>query len=219
MTLITVVLFLLGWAISATAGLLFFYGKARKFQRLSMLDPLTGLLNRRGFNEQAMKYLREVVADKEGWGKKRFFRINNFALIIFDIDDFKRLNKENGYRGGDAALRSFARILEGMVRPIDIVGRLGGEEFIVGLPGGSEKDALRVADRIRRWVQSAQFYWGGKKVRFTVSAGVVSSDDVGNVGNVRDLFDELYRLADDTLSRAKSEGKNRVIRNSVRRLT
>jgi diguanylate cyclase (GGDEF)-like protein len=147
------------------------------------LDPLTGVLNRRGFD-------RRVPDAVTG------------ALLFFDLDRFKALNDSRGHDAGDEALRRFARIAARATRDGDVLARLGGEEFALYLPDTSQEAALRVAERVRADVEA------GLEVRgqaVTVSVGVAPTAD-------RPLpLGALMKSADGAMYRAKSGGRNRVV--------
>lgn len=154
----------------------------------SRIDPLTELLNRRGFDER----LKHEIA--------RTLRYNHpMSLLLIDVDDFKRVNDLYGHGIGDQALRSIAAAIDGSIRSIDIAGRYGGEEFAVLLPETPLEGAAVVADRIRSAVAE-----GAGPVHSTVSVGVavLAEEDASPAS--------LLERADTALYRAKSLGKNRV---------
>jgi diguanylate cyclase (GGDEF)-like protein len=150
-------------------------------------DGLTGLLNRRSF-ENKVRMLRRQGAP--------------FALVMADLDDFKRLNDTHGHDVGDRALRVFAETLRSVVRPDDLLCRYGGEEFVIVLPDCSILKAAEVMERVRG--ELATIGTHGDAPSFTASFGVVASD------HDEDL-DELVSRADAALYRAKSQGRNRVV--------
>src|ERR1051325_2878685 len=105
----------------------------KEIERLKLLaykDELTGLVNRRGFKEEAEKFISEVMREK-GKEHRKSFAIRNFGLIIFDVDNFKKINDTYGHPAGDEALKFLGKKVVGRVRDIDIVGRWGGEELVV----------------------------------------------------------------------------------------
>lgn len=160
----------------------------------SIRDPLTGLFNRR-FLDEALP-LEEGRARRSGGG---------FGVVMFDLDRFKQLNDTCGHDAGDAALRAFAKLLQGSVRSGDIACRYGGEEFVLVLPGLSLADAVHRAERIR-WALSRQLleHCGEMLGPVTVSAGVAAYPDQGS-----DVA-TVMRAADRALYRAKENGRNRV---------
>ncbi len=162
-------------------------------KRKAFTDYLTGLYNRFFFEESA-KVLFE-----------RAKRYNEpLSLIIFDLDDFKRINDEYGHLAGDLVLKEFARIIRGNLRRSDVVARYGGEEFVVLLPNTPKDKAFLVAERIRKKLKERTFELNGNGVTITVSAGV--EDNEG-----KETFEEMLRCADEKLYRAKREGKDRVV--------
>ncbi len=156
---------------------------------LAATDPLTGLKNRRAFDDE----LAHNVAIAERFGLP-------LSFLLVDLDRFKLINDTFGHVAGDEVLRSLAPLLKARLRAVDIAARYGGEEFAVLLPGTPLAGALVVADKIRRDVESAP--WEGKQV--TISVGVAAFD-LGGDGSV------LVHQADDALYRAKAAGRNRVV--------
>jgi diguanylate cyclase (GGDEF)-like protein len=124
-----------------------------------------------------------------------------------DLDRFKTVNDTYGHQAGDAVLKQFARILRGEVREIDHVGRYGGEEFMLLLPGTVLDAGVTFADRVRKQVEGHTFTFEGGSIQRTASFGV-SAWPHPRVSNC----DELVRAADDALYVAKEIGRNRVIR-------
>lgn len=171
----------------------------KRLRELAYKDELTGLFNRRGFKEESARFLAEVTKFRKQPERRESFVVKNFGLILFDIDNFKKLNDTYGHEAGDKALQKLAAIIAERVREIDIVSRWGGEEIIVGLVGAAERDAYNIAESIREKVK--------KETKFTVSGGVVSFDEAHN-------FDKLFELADKALYKAKNSGKNKIIKAS-----
>ncbi len=125
------------------------------------------------------------------------------ALLVIDADHFKAINDRFGHGQGDEALRIISRAIRNSVRGGDLVGRLGGEEFGVFLPGANEMNAADVAERIRRAIADAAFLPNGARCPLSVSVG-------GAVYEVRIDFSDLFRVADQRLYEAKEAGRNRV---------
>ncbi len=157
-------------------------------RELARTDPLTGLLNRRALDE---RYARPDVA-------------GDAAVVVFDLDNFKLINDIYGHATGDALILEFSRICMRNVRQTDIAGRLGGEEFVLVLPGVSQEIAWKTAERIRRAFEDTIVETAEGEVVCTVSAGVDGSKVFGE-----SLQDVLER-ADNELYRAKRDGRNRV---------
>jgi len=171
----------------------------KRLRPLVFKDELTGLYNRRGFYEEAKKFLDELKLAGNVKERRLSFVIKNFGVVIFDIDDFKQINDRHGHEAGDKALKDLARIILGRVREIDIVARWGGEEIVLGLIGANEQDAFLVADGIRK--QAADSF------QFTISGGVSAFNEAVTV-------DDLVREADQALYKAKRTGKNKIVKFS-----
>ena len=158
-------------------------------------DPLTGLLNRRYFDEAVETAF--ASAGRSG---------QPLSLIVLDLDHFSEVNNEHGHAVGDAVLRRIAKAMTGAVRTGDIVARYGGEEFVIIAPGASQDDAVRLAERIRMAVaREARHAIEGLIVPLTISAGVASR--LGDEADGRALF----RAADSALLAAKRSGRDRVV--------
>src|SRR5262249_19488212 len=128
------------------------------------------------------------------------------ALLAFDLDRFKQVNDAHGHAVGDQVLRAVARALEGALRQVDVVGRSGGEEFVVVAPETTLDEARVVAERLRARVAAAEVLApSGARVRVTVSCGVASYQEVQAAS-----VDELLTAADGALYRAKALGRDRV---------
>jgi diguanylate cyclase (GGDEF)-like protein len=161
--------------------------------KLAATDPLTGLPNRR--------YLLEM-------GNKEFERVRRFSarasVVMIDLDHFKAVNDTYGHAAGDEALHQVSQACKAELRQIDIVARLGGEEFVVVLPGADEAAATIVAEGLRCAVLGTPFGSGVHPFRVTASFGVaqISGTDV--------TFDASLSRADMALYRAKRAGRNRV---------
>ncbi len=161
--------------------------------KLAATDLLTGLPNRHYFVKTA---------------KMEVERVSRFgsaaAAVMIDIDRFKAVNDTYGHTGGDEALRCFARACKTPLRQIDVLARIGGEEFAVILPGTSETGAIKVAEKLRRAVAEAPVGSGRNKFNITASFGVAEI-------RVTDRsVDECLGRADTALYAAKDAGRNRV---------
>lgn len=162
-----------------------------RVRQLAYLDGLTGIFNRRFF---------ELRVGEEIERAKRFGA--GMAMIMVDIDQFKRLNDEFGHLLGDEVLRQVASIFSQNLRKIDVVCRCGGEEFVILLSQTNAEHALRVAEKLRRIVESWQFPGVARPV--TISAGVATYPEYGKTR------DELMKAADAGMYAAKQAGRNRV---------
>lgn len=164
--------------------------------RVSRTDSLTGVANRR--------YLEERL--QEMWEHSQ--RLHEpFSVVMCDIDHFKRVNDDHGHQAGDVVLRQFADLLVAATREIDKVGRYGGEEFLLALPGTVLDAAVTFAERLRADVAAHDFRFDGGTLRRTVSCGVAAWPHP----RIRTL-EALIKAADDALYVAKETGRNRVVR-------
>ena len=166
----------------------------QKLQILASTDWLTSCLNRRAFTHAVTDHLsltRRLGGPAEG------------ALLVIDADYFKIINDHYGHDRGDEALQLMAEIITSKAREGDLVGRIGGEEFGVFLPGANLETALLVAERIRKGINAAAFAPGG--VAHPLSASVGGAAFEGEIS-----FSELFRIADQKLYGAKQTGRNRA---------
>jgi diguanylate cyclase (GGDEF)-like protein/PAS domain S-box-containing protein len=172
----------------------------RELERQARLDFLTGLFNRGHFIELAKKELSRLSR----YG-------GELSLIMFDIDFFKRINDTYGHSIGDIVLREIARISRKSLREIDIVGRLGGEEFVVLLPQTNLQEAAEAAERLRHALAAGEVKLAnGSSLHFTASLGVLSVEGrKGRQGETMSIDDLLTRV-DVALYKAKESGRNRV---------
>jgi diguanylate cyclase (GGDEF)-like protein len=170
--------------------------KDRERQRqLAVRDGLTGLFNRRAFNE----LLAAAIANEDRRGDGRL------GLVLLDIDHFKKLNDTYGHPAGDAALRSLARLLSQHLRKGDHAARYGGEEFVVILPGSDEERSLQAAERLRAALQKHRFVHEGARIPLSASFGVAVWPADGKEPEA------LLAGADRGLYAAKQSGRNRVV--------
>ena len=166
----------------------------RQLELLAATDWLTTCLNRGAFTKQVISDLDRRNADLAGDGG---------SLLIIDADDFKGVNDRFGHQQGDAALRMIADAIRASVQATDLVGRLGGEEFGVYLTAANLDTTDQVAERIRLAVSQLEFSPAGLPHPLSVSIG-------GAAFAGRADFNELYRLADQSLYQAKHAGRDRV---------
>jgi two-component system, cell cycle response regulator len=163
------------------------------FRRLAMHDGLTDIYNKRYFLDS----LRSEISRADRHERP-------LALILFDIDHFKRINDDYGHLAGDAILKEMAARVSAQIRPSDVFARYGGEEFVIMLPDTPIDGAHAVAEKLRRSIETRQFTFEGSRISVTSSFGVAQHS--------RGLDDvELIRLADERLYRAKRRGRNQVI--------
>jgi diguanylate cyclase (GGDEF)-like protein len=156
-------------------------------------DALTGLANRRHFDEQ----LRRVAAETDRFG-------GTCSLILLDLDHFKEVNDRYGHEGGDAALKHVAQVLSEAVRTVDLCARYGGEEIVILLPQTSADGAVDLAERLRQTIESRPASSGGERIPITASFGVATYPTPVPYG------DWLVFAADKALYESKAAGRNCV---------
>ncbi len=156
----------------------------------SLTDPLTGLPNRREFNER----LEERMG---AWNRRH----DVFSLLLLDVDYFKKLNDRHGHLAGDEVLAAIGRALRGAIRREDAVARYGGEEFAVLLPSTSAEQAILVAQKVREAVARTAVNRNGQKLAVTVSGGLATIE-------ANERVETLIQRADSALYAAKAAGRN-----------
>ncbi|MEW6163547.1 MAG: diguanylate cyclase [Pseudomonadota bacterium] len=185
-------------AVALLADLAWDFAESKRLEaelvEMATTDALTGLFNRRSF----MTRMEEELA------RLRRFDIARAAVLMLDLDFFKRVNDDFGHAAGDAVLRHFATLMREELRQIDTGGRIGGEEFAILLIGADLSAAEQFAERIRRQVADTPLAWKDRTIRITVSIGiaVLQADDLG--------ADAALSRADAALYDAKHGGRNRV---------
>jgi len=165
--------------------------------RLASTDYLTGLLNRRAFLERLERELNRCQREASPMG-----------IIIMDIDHFKKVNDNYGHQAGDLVLQELSTTLVTLCRVYDFIGRYGGEEFIVCLPGADKWNTYQIAERMRSIVENKNILLPdkGTSVSVTASFGIVSMEP-----GQRKSADRLINEADEALYRAKDQGRNQVV--------
>ena len=158
----------------------------------SRTDPLTGVLNRRAILSQIENELSRAKRDD-----------TQLSISMLDLDHFKKINDTFGHLAGDAILRESMDRVQETIRSYDAIGRFGGEEFIVVLPGAKQADAIIIAERIRLKINGNKANIDGVSIPFTISQGLATC-------NGKSTVDELIAKADEALYRAKENGRNRV---------
>jgi two-component system cell cycle response regulator len=166
--------------------------RSQTLEHAALTDGLTGMHNRRYFDDALREYLQE------------FERIDRpIGLMILDLDHFKLVNDTHGHDVGDEVLRTVAACLKDMTRYHDIVARLGGEEFAIVAPNMELEVLSRFAERIRKAVASQPVATGNVRLTVTASVGIA-------VWDRRESMEDLYRRADARLYQAKRQGRNRI---------
>jgi diguanylate cyclase (GGDEF)-like protein len=169
--------------------------KQRELLRLTRLDGLTGLYNRSTFVEVSRQELARAQR-----------QTSNTTILLLDLDFFKRVNDTWGHPAGDAVLKNVAFIANNTVRATDLVGRLGGEEFIILLPNTSLEAARGLAEKLRGNIERHPTPWESGAIKTTVSIGLSSTTAAEKLD-----FDLLYTAADKALYLAKERGRNQVV--------
>ena len=167
---------------------------ARRLALLASTDPLTGCINRREMYHRIQNQNSPVSG----------------ALLATDLDNFKQINDTFGHAAGDLVLSDFANRVRNCIREQDWVARIGGEEFVIWLPGVSPQDAAIVGERIRSDTEQAAIQCETTEIRYTVSIGL----QVVHI-NHPTQFERWLNAADNLLYRAKLEGRNRVVAATV----
>lgn len=173
----------------------------QQLARVARLDHLTGLLNRRGFIEEAQSEIRRF----ERMGKP-------FSLVLADVDNFKRFNDAYGHVCGDHVLNRLATLLRSRLREIDQVGRWGGEEFIMLLPVTDTEGATVVAEKMRQAVAGSAFEFDNQQLAITMTFGLATF-------GAGDTLDACVARADSALYRGKASGRNKVMVGIYKGLT
>jgi diguanylate cyclase (GGDEF)-like protein len=184
------------FAVSATLGLMWIEIQRLEgeLKRLAAHDSLTGLLTRRAFRDQ---FDRDVSRSRRSG--------EPFALALLDLDHFKQLNDGHGHPFGDEFLRRTAQRLRSGVRTHDVLGRYGGEEFALLMPGLDKEAAVRAVERARAAVEALELEHDDVWLRLTISAGVAAFPQDGMD------WESLLKAADAALYEAKASGRNRVV--------
>ena len=165
-----------------------------KLRQLATIDGLTGALNR---SELLTIGQRETeLAQRSG---------RDLAVLMLDVDHFKAINDRYGHAGGDCALKQLVLLLRAGIRQIDLLGRLGGEEFAIVLPATEPERAEHVAQRLLRAVSETTVSFGDTPIAMTVSIGLAIRRDSDR------SIEQIIARADDALYRAKHAGRNRVV--------
>lgn len=166
-------------------------GHVEELCEMASYDSLTNLLNRRGIDKMFAALASQPKESRQG------------ALVVLDIDDFKVINDTYGHAVGDDVLIELGRLIKSFVRPHDLVGRIGGEEFVVYLTDSSAELASKIGQRLVESIAKTPIVLGNLQINVTVSAGLCWRDSLIP-------FDELYVDADTKLYKSKHSGKNKI---------
>ena len=166
----------------------------RHLERLTLIEPLTDLLNRRGLQQALSREVQHLAHSAVG-----------SAVLVIDLDDFKQINDNHGHSVGDVVLKEIGRRLRASVRAVDYVGRLGGDEFMLVLPETDPAEVMRVAERIRLAIATdiIQHTTGGVALTASIAVLLLTPE--------LPAVDQLLARAHMLLTRAKQDGKNRVV--------
>ncbi len=169
--------------------------KMVELDKLASTDPLTGLYNRRLFFQRL-----------EGEVSRAGRHVSPITLLFIDIDFFKQVNDYYGHQVGDKVIQQLSNIMTRMLRASDVLGRVGGEEFMIMLPDTPKEPGLDVAERIRQKVEATVFQHGDKTIPITISVGVFWTDNPAKMD-----VDIMVKCADQALYDAKDGGRNKVV--------
>lgn len=180
-----------------------------ELKRLAHTDSLTEILNRRGVKEEFEILFKEARYLKEHpEATKRSIHIADFSVLFLDVDNFKSINDTFGHDVGDHVLKLVAKVLKKNTRDIDMIGRYGGEEFVVAFVGMSEEEAFKKAEKIRKDLSSTILSGQHPDLKLTASLGVASLCNSSSMS-----LEELVGFADKAMYEAKTKrGKNNTVR-------
>jgi len=156
-------------------------------------DYLTGVLNRRAFDEELEKIEK----------KHNIFK-TNYAVVFYDIDHFKTINDTHGHTCGDAVLRTFGGILKALTRKEDIIARYGGEEFVALINYEKEKELVKYSKRVKDLIKKRDFIYKDININLTYSAGISFRSNYNS-------YEDTKKRADELLYKAKSEGRDKIL--------
>ncbi|TNC94769.1 MAG: cyclic nucleotide-binding protein [Gallionellaceae bacterium] len=168
------------------------HNKRAQYEHQATVDALTGVHNRRWMSEAFPRVLHRCKLDN-----------SNSAILVIDIDFFKRVNDTYGHLVGDVALKALAKIMQVNLRPHDLLVRYGGEEFAILLPDTGVEQARAIAERLRTMVAANEVISGDLTFKITVSIGIAPTTQEGSL-------EDFFGAADRALYRAKELGRNRI---------
>jgi len=166
-----------------------------EFKKLSVTDSLTGLFNRR--------YFEEILVNEMEIAKRH---ADTNSLLVIDIDHFKNVNDNYGHMHGDIVIKMIAGVMKGRLRETDILCRIGGEEFVAICRRSDKENAIELAEDIRKTVENQITYAGKDEIKVTISIGVATV----TIDNIETHAENIFNFADIALYDSKEEGRNRV---------
>lgn len=164
-----------------------------QLEELAATDPLTGIANRREFMVRAEEEMSRTYRNG-----------TNLCMMVIDFDHFKQVNDQYGHQAGDKVLKEFVRLSKEIMRPSDLLGRIGGEEFALLLPETGLSSAAKVAERLRQYIEENAIVAGAQNIRLTISIGLAEFH------TKKDTVKKWLHRADELLYQAKDKGRNRV---------
>lgn len=173
----------------------------RELREKTVTDPLTGVHNRRYFFE-TLDTIIEHARRNPG---------HRFSIAMLDIDHFKAINDALGHQAGDFILRQIADVLKKSIRPYDLLARYGGEEFIILFKDCNRSESGEILRRIKDTVSQAEYSFNDTSLHVTFSSGIA---DLGDIHSETATAEELVRISDERLYRAKEGGRNRIVIDS-----
>jgi diguanylate cyclase (GGDEF)-like protein len=169
--------------------------RTRELKLLAITDPLTGAYNRGHFFRLAEQLFAEAK------------RLDHpFSVAIFDLDHFKIINDHYGHAVGDQALKQATQVMQSQIRQMDVLGRYGGEEFVVALPAAGIEDALQIAQRIAAVIREHLFESDGQHFNITISGGIAQRN-----GSINEDMGNIMLKADKALYQAKEKGRDMIV--------
>ena len=178
----------------------------KNLQHFADRDFLTGLYNRKGFLDRAERFLTEIKTERFKRGAKRKIIFKSLTLFFIDLDNFRRINNLYGHKKGDKFLKLFGEILEKAVRPIDVVGRWGGDEFVILLLGANKQNSKKAAKRILNKLSSFQMENIKEMVGATIGVSVIEAK---NCQRIKSIY-ELIEKADEAMYKGKNTNRKIV---------
>lgn len=167
-----------------------------ELHNMANYDPLTNIYNRRRFMEEAE---RELLNSKR-YGKQ-------LSFMMLDIDHFKAINDEYGHLAGDEVIKSVIKACNDRIRATDVIGRYGGEEFVIVLSEVNTENAIKIAEYIRGYIENHIVLFNGKEMRVSISIGIASLINISDAISI----EQIIHQADMALYKAKNSGRNQVI--------